>query len=292
MSTRRRIRLPDGRALAVDDVGAPDGAAVLYIHGTPDSRLARHPDDALAARAGVRLLAIDRPGTGDSDPHPDAGLDALGRDLVTVLDELGLDRAALLGWSSGGLAALAAAAVLGDRVTAVTAVAPVPPVEAYADQAVVDSLGPARRPFVELALELAPAELAGDMAGHLVPMPLTAELALDHVLDGAGAAGRAELATVPGAAEQLARALEGAVRQGLEGLEADLVLQLTPGLDLTQVQAPVRLVHGELDPVAPPAVGEWLLARLPDATLEVIPGAAHHLLFPLWTDLLEGRPTE
>jgi pimeloyl-ACP methyl ester carboxylesterase len=56
--------------MAVDEVGDPAGAPVLYLHGTPDSRLARHPDDGLAAAAGVRLLAIDRPGYGGSSPLP------------------------------------------------------------------------------------------------------------------------------------------------------------------------------------------------------------------------------
>jgi pimeloyl-ACP methyl ester carboxylesterase len=56
--------------VAVDDVGDPAGVVVVYLHGTPDSRLSRHPDDALAARAGVRLLALDRPGYGRTSPLP------------------------------------------------------------------------------------------------------------------------------------------------------------------------------------------------------------------------------
>ena len=40
--------LADGRTLGFDDVGDPSGVAVLYAHGSPDSRRARHPDDGLA----------------------------------------------------------------------------------------------------------------------------------------------------------------------------------------------------------------------------------------------------
>ena len=64
------LTLPDGRTLAADDVGAPGGRPVVYVHGTPDSRLARHPDDDLARRLGVRLVAVDRPGFGHSSPAP------------------------------------------------------------------------------------------------------------------------------------------------------------------------------------------------------------------------------
>jgi pimeloyl-ACP methyl ester carboxylesterase len=282
----RRIELADGRTLALDDVGDPSGRPVVYLHGTPDSRLARHPDDGVAAACGVRLLAVDRPGAGDSGPHPGATVTSLAADLEAALDELGITRPVLLGWSSGGLAALGAASVLGDRIAGVTLVASLPPAEAYDDPSVLSALGPTRLPLVELASEMAPAELAAEVAPHLVPLPLTPALALEHVLEGAGEQGRAELASVPGSAEALVRGLEAGVAQGLDGVEQDLRHQLTPGLDVARITAPVHTVHGELDGVSPPAVGAWLAAHLPSCTSQVVPGAAHHLLFPHWERLL------
>lgn len=68
--TTRRLPVGHGRVMTLDDAGDPAGVPLLYLHGTPDSRLARPADDAVAARAGVRLLALDRPGYGGSDPLP------------------------------------------------------------------------------------------------------------------------------------------------------------------------------------------------------------------------------
>lgn len=283
----RRIELPDRRVLAIDDVGDPAGRPVVYLHGTPDSRLARHPDDRRAAAANVRLLAIDRPGAGDSTFDPSGDHGSLGRDLLVALDALGIDEVGLLGWSSGGLAALGAASVLRARVRTVALVAAVPPVEAYGDERVTAALGPARRPLVELLTELSPAEVAAEVAAFLVPLPLTPDLALEHVLEGAGEIGRAELAAVPGAVAALAAGLQAGVAAGLDGVEQDLRLQLTPGLDLASITARVRTLHGELDGVAPPAVGDWLVAHLPDGTAATVSGAAHHLVFTHW-DLLLG----
>jgi pimeloyl-ACP methyl ester carboxylesterase len=281
------LRLPDGRTLAFDDVGDPAAPAVVYLHGTPDSRLARPPDGATAA-AGVRLVAVDRPGAGDSDPAPGAPLRALGDDLARLLDHLDLEGTILLGWSAGGLCALAAATVLGDRVRGIGLIAPVPPVEAYQDAAVVAALGAGRRGFVELAREVPAAELAPEVAPYLVPDPLTSAGALEHVLDAAGERGRQELAGVPGAAEALVRGLEASVQQGRGALVDDLVRQLEPGLDLTEVGAPVRTFHGAEDGTSPPEVGAWLVARLPNAVLDLSPEAGHHLLFPRWRGILRA----
>jgi pimeloyl-ACP methyl ester carboxylesterase len=286
------VELPDGRRLAYDDVGDPAGVPVVYLHGTPDSRLARHPDDGLAAASGVRLVAVDRPGAGDSDPHPDGDLRSFGEDISILLDALGLPRASLLGWSAGGLFALAVAAHLGDRVPAVALVGALPPVEAYADRDLVAALGARRRPFVELAAEVPRWELAAEVAPFLVPQPLDADGARAHILETVGERGRTELAAVPGAIDALVRALLASVQGGLAGLQRDIGLQLEPGLDLAAVTARVRLHHGSEDDVSPPEVGAWLSAHLPDAALEVVPDAGHNLLFTHWAGILAALASD
>jgi pimeloyl-ACP methyl ester carboxylesterase len=281
------LRLPDGRTLAYDDVGDPAGTPVVYLHGTPDSRLAR-PPDTLTAAAGVRLVAVDRPGAGDSDPNPAARLTSLGADVAALLDHLAVPRAILLGWSAGGLFALAAATTLGDRVAGVGLIASLPPVEAYGAPEVVAALGPARGGFVELAGEVPAPELAAEVALYLVPDPLTAESAREHVLESAGPSGRAALSSVPGAIEALVAGLQASVQQGRASLAHDIALQLEPGLDLRAVDAPVRAFHGTADPISPPEVGAWLVSALPNAVLDMLPDAGHHLLFPRWRGILRA----
>jgi pimeloyl-ACP methyl ester carboxylesterase len=63
------ITLDDGRRLQVAEFGPTDGAAVLFLHGRPGSRLFC-PDLDATIRAGVRLITFDRAGYGQSDPRP------------------------------------------------------------------------------------------------------------------------------------------------------------------------------------------------------------------------------
>ena len=112
------LALPDGRNLAWAEYGDPDGTPVVFIDGTPGSRLA-HPDDE--ALAGIRLITFDRPGYGLSTPASRPTLlgvaDAVGA-LTTSLD---VTRFGVLGFSGGAPYAVACGARFPQRLTGVVA---------------------------------------------------------------------------------------------------------------------------------------------------------------------------
>ncbi|MGI5526577.1 alpha/beta fold hydrolase [Streptomyces syringium] len=64
-----RTRLPDGRMLAWAEWGPADGLPVLLCPGGATSRWLGFGADAVDA-LGVRLVSVDRPGLGASDPAP------------------------------------------------------------------------------------------------------------------------------------------------------------------------------------------------------------------------------
>jgi pimeloyl-ACP methyl ester carboxylesterase len=115
-----RRRVPgDGIELAVLDDGDPDAPAVLLVHGFPDSAdLWRHQVPALTG-AGLRAIAPDMRGFGESD-KPDAVEDyRLSRavaDLGAVLDALGVERARVVGHDWGAAVSWAFAALRPERV--------------------------------------------------------------------------------------------------------------------------------------------------------------------------------
>ena len=113
-----RIDVGDGLALHVTRAGT--GPPLLLLHGFTGSADTWTP---LRESLGDRYTTIapDFAGHGRSDAPLDPSRYALSRfadDLVVILDTLGVQRAAVLGYSMGGRAALSFALAHGDRVAA------------------------------------------------------------------------------------------------------------------------------------------------------------------------------
>ncbi len=81
-----RVVLRDGRRVAWAQFGAADGVAVLNCHGSPSSRLECYLNDDELARLEVRLVGVDRPGSGGSDPLPGRRVVDRPADAEQVLD--------------------------------------------------------------------------------------------------------------------------------------------------------------------------------------------------------------
>lgn len=117
----RWLRL-DGRRISYRDVG--DGPAILLLHGLGHSLDGWRKVMLPLANPGYRVLAIDLPGFGWSDPPPQIDLETYVATLRDWLDLHCLERVALVGNSMGGLVAAAAAAALPERTAALVLVDP------------------------------------------------------------------------------------------------------------------------------------------------------------------------
>ncbi|MER7440897.1 alpha/beta fold hydrolase [Micromonospora avicenniae] len=263
----------DGRRLAVETSGAPDGLAVFLLHGTPGSRSGPRPRPVVLYRLGVHLICYDRPGYGDSDRHEGRRVADTAADVAAIADAFGIDRFALVGRSGGGPHALACAALLPDRVTRA---------------AVLVGLAPADAPDLDW------------YAG------MTDENVDEHALGDADTAELRDLLTVrakdvqrdpmtlleflrPQLTEPDIRVVDDvairrlltdmyaeALRHGPEGWIDDvLAVHRSWGFDLGSIRLPVRLWHGEQDQFSPVSHSRWLAARIPTAEVQVQPGAAH-----------------
>jgi pimeloyl-ACP methyl ester carboxylesterase len=96
--------------LAVHTVGT--GRPVLLIHGGAEDAGMLAPQAEAIAALGRRVIWYDRRGTGASTRQawPGSGADQHANDAASLIEELGAAPATVLGFSSGGLVALALAA--------------------------------------------------------------------------------------------------------------------------------------------------------------------------------------
>lgn len=115
----QRITLDDGRFLAFRCYGDPDGRDVLYFHEGMGSSLLPPGAEALANDLGIRVIAPERPGFGQSDPHGDYSFDAVAEDVMVLANRLGVQTASVLAILSGTPSALQTAARLGARARSV-----------------------------------------------------------------------------------------------------------------------------------------------------------------------------
>jgi pimeloyl-ACP methyl ester carboxylesterase len=119
----RTIRLRDGRTLGYAEYGAPDGMPVVYAHGGLSCRLDVETGASSAQEFGIRLISVDRPGIGLSDPKPGRVVADWAADIAELTDQLGIDTFAAIGWSMGGQYALALGHELRSSVTRVAVIA-------------------------------------------------------------------------------------------------------------------------------------------------------------------------
>jgi pimeloyl-ACP methyl ester carboxylesterase len=108
----------DGLSLYFEDQGA--GLPVLCLSGL--TRNARDFDFMAPHLQGIRLIRLDYRGRGQSDWAPDPlsyTVPREARDVLELLDHLGLERVAVIGTSRGGLIAMVLAAMAKDRLLGV-----------------------------------------------------------------------------------------------------------------------------------------------------------------------------
>ena len=122
------LELPGARRLGYTLFGATDGPLVVVLDG-PGSRGLARAAAASAEQLGVRLVAPDRPGFAGSTQVEGDRIAAWPGDHAALLDALGARRAGIVAQSGGTPYALAVAAELGRRTTALALVAPMGPLD-------------------------------------------------------------------------------------------------------------------------------------------------------------------
>jgi pimeloyl-ACP methyl ester carboxylesterase len=290
-SVGKTIQLSDGRTLAYLDIGDPEGRPVFYFHGGPGSRLEGLLFDELNQQLGIRMIAPDRPGYGLSDFQEDRTYLDWPDDVSELADQLGIDRFAVLGWSSGGPHAAAVAHGIPQRITVAAIVAGEGP---YASddfpQSVLtgDTFGGSRVNKVFI------------WSANNGPWLMRTLFRIMRILVFSDPAGLAENSgDVNMSAKDMqffargeySAGLVEAFRQGAEGITRDFTIErLDWPFELEEIHAPTVLVfHGEEDAGVHPRIGEYVCMRIPSCDeLTIYPGEGHSVAYYRYEEIIQA----
>jgi pimeloyl-ACP methyl ester carboxylesterase len=264
--TNGSITMPDGRTVGFADYGSPGQTALVWCHGGPGNRLEPLLVADDAARAGLRLIGIDRPGYGRSTPQPGRTIGGWTADALAVLDHLGIDQCATLGMSTGGAYALALAACSPRVIGAVAcgAVSDMRWAEGKAMNVCCHAFW--NEPDRDKACALA-VDAFGPLGARLVPPfgPVAA--------DPPDAALITKPAFLAGWIAEVAEMFTSGVTGYVDDRRADGNGWDT--FDVTRITCPVTVLHGADDGLMPVANAHHTAALVPGATLEIIDGLGH-----------------
>ena len=273
--------------MAYAEWGDLDGRPVVQLHGMPGSRLLC-PDVEVTTAAGVRLLTIDRPGYGGSDPDPGRTLLDWVDDFDELVDQLGIPPCPVVGTSSGGPYALACSVGAPTRVTDICLIASDAPFVEGTPR--WDGLPPGAAELIA-AVRLDPvasrdavrARTAWFADGWTAILP-TREPGTEPAADDPDG----WLRQRPDVHESLTAMFREAARQGSEGFAEDWIAGLGPwGFSLGDVRAGVKVWWGEDDRLTDRETTDELVASLPSPVVRIVAGAGHLVAVEHWSEILD-----
>jgi len=283
MKTDNLLTLPDGRKLAYAEFGKPDGYPVLYCHSTPGSRL----DPLLLgvdifSQFGLRVIAPDRPGMGQSDFQTNRGFSDWPKDVMALTEALGLNQFSVLGVSGGGGYAAVCAAKIPEKLSKVVIVSGAWRIDSEAMKNIgfpmnmmwqVATHAPILLPFIlKSMIKIMSSPKGGSEQDSAPP---------NKIMPAADHAAMAQ----PGRTASFQRSLSEALKQGSKGVTWEMRLYVREwDFDLAEIQIPLTLFHGAQDRNFPLAFVQRVANSLPRAQLETYPEDGHISTFTNHSD--------
>jgi 3-oxoadipate enol-lactonase len=223
----------------------PEDAPVLVLSNSLGTSLEMWEAQASTLRGRYRLLRYDTRGHGRSPAPPGPyAIGDLGRDVVSLLDKLGIGRASFCGLSVGGMTGMWLAAEAPERVDRLVLVC-------------TSALLSPKSVWDE-RIETATGRGMGALVDAVIERWFTPAFRLEN----------------PDIVERMARTLRETDPEGYAGCCA-AIRDMDLRDRLPSIQAPTLVVSAAQDPATPPEHGKLIRDAIPGARLEMVANASH-----------------
>ena len=266
------FRLPDSRTITYAEYGDPNGKPVFYFHGQSGSRLEPAMLDAnVFGKAGIRLIACDRPGMGGSDFQSGRGFSHWSVDIVALADSLRLGKFGVFGVSGGGGYVSACARWIPDRLTAAVIVSGAGQMDAPDTRACLPVMN-----RLMWGLAARSARLIGLLLTLTIPKAQVDISKVRKQMMRSLPPVEAVVFEKPGRLEAFMASGAESMRQGIHGIAWDTHICARPwDFRLEEIRFPVRLLHGEADLNVPVGIARKVTAAIPGCPATFYPGEGH-----------------
>ena len=263
------LLLRDGRTLAWREYGAlTSGYPIIFAHGNLNSSMYQPSWSKTTLQtetAKARVIAVDRPGYGNTSPHPDRTYSDFALDMKELVAHLSIQKFAVVGYSSGGPHALACAAARLPGLTSCTLVASDAP---YFKLNMVQQVYGVETVTLENARQMAEKNCS-EMSNSYASMskPDRVDIALADI--------------------------QHATKQGYVGAASDSVLEASEswGFEFEGLgkRTAVSIWHGTDDQDVPLEAGQYLMDRIGgggSGKCHILEGENHTLIRRHWESIL------
>jgi pimeloyl-ACP methyl ester carboxylesterase len=277
-----------GKRLLVKEWGPHHKPAILLVHGFPGCADHGKFMSGSPYWEQFRLIAVDRPGYGSSDPQVDITPLGFAEQIETLLHHLSIERLSLLSVSGGAPYSLAVAHRLPhkiDKITSIGGVAPLNPLNFFFMNS--------RQKKTWLLGKTVPDKLLHTVVNFRWQNSMEKMERFFFTETEAFSPADRQVLFDAHLGPQLLKSMKTAIEKGPTGVLADMRVYSKPwGFSLKEIKCPVTLWHGLHDDVVNFRFAQDLSYRLPNAKRRFIKNEGHYSILlnqrdEILKDLLE-----
>ena len=273
------VTLKNEKSLNILEQGIKTGTPAIYLHGAPGSKRDHTSHKDFYARHNIRMISVNRPGTGLSTYYQDWSALTFAVDLRDLMNSLAIDNATIIGFSAGGLYACAFAHQFPERTKKLLLLSSVAP---FDNSSLYGQLTETAQVFYEQSKNN-PDLLLEQLSGVTTP-----EALLD-IMKSLASDPDQQLFNAPDIRKDILYSFSDVLEQGLASFIKEVYNIAIPwGFSPCEISVATEIWHGTEDSNIPIACSQYLAENISHSETKYKENSGHYFSFAMWQEILKS----